>query len=246
VNLIIDIGNTRAKLLIFDGNDIVGKFYSDSETLQTLDELTRQYTFEKGMLSTVAKIGEEAERRLQRLPFPLTRLSSSTALPNLHYRPYGSDQCEPLPASLGADRIAAVVGAMSMLPEQPLLIVDAGTCVTYEFIDPEGYYLGGNIAPGLQMRLTAMHEHTALLPLVEAKGNVPAMGIDTETAMRCGVTHGLQYEIEGYIRLWRELFPALQVVITGGDTLTFNQEFGSIIHRDDNLVPRGLNVILQN
>lgn len=245
LNLIIDIGNTRAKLVVFDGNKLIKQVFSDSNTLSALDELTAQYTFDKGILSTVAKIGQEAEERLNALPFPMTRLDAGTPLPvKLQWRKPGETTTTPLPPTMGADRIAAIVGAMCLMPNTPLLIVDAGTCVTYEVIDDEGFYIGGNIAPGLQMRLNAMHEHTALLPLVDGRGEVPMVGYDTETAMRCGAVQGLQYEIEGYIRQWREAYAGLQVFLTGGDKMTFDENTERIVHRDSYLVPRGLNSIL--
>ena len=246
MRLVIDIGNTRAKLVVFDRKDIVGQFYSDSNTLSTLDDLLQKYPFRKGILSTVAVLGEEAEQRLQSLPFPLIRLEAGTPLPfPLKWRRYGSQKVTPLPPTMGADRIAAIVGAMSEIPSTPLLIIDAGTCVTYEVVDNEGYYLGGNIAPGIQMRLRAMHEHTALLPEVSEEGEMPMLGYDTETCMRNGAIQGLQYEIEGYINRWRQTFPTLRVFLTGGSRLSFEADTEAIIHHDNYLVPKGLNSILR-
>lgn len=245
MKLIIDIGNTRAKLVVFNGNDIVEQVYSDSDTLSALDDLTLRYDFKKGILSTVAKIGEEAEQKLQSLSFPLVRLDNGTQLPvTLQWRKPGEKEIIPIPPAMGADRIAAIVGAICMMPNTPLLIVDAGTCVTYEVIDDEGYYMGGNIAPGLQMRLTAMHEHTALLPLVDGQGEVPELGYDTETCMRCGAAQGLHYEIEGYIRHWKARFPSLQVFVTGGNRMEFSTDIEPFVHHDNYLVPRGLNSII--
>lgn len=245
MNLIIDIGNTRAKLVVFEYEKILEQVYSDSNTLCALDDLTKRYTFEKGILSTVAKVGEEAEERLSNLKFPLTRLHSDTPLPiSLQWRRPGEQTITPMPKTMGADRIAAIVGAMCIMPHTPLLIIDAGTCVTYEVIDDEGFYMGGNIAPGLQMRLSAMHEHTALLPTVEAKGETPELGYDTDTCMRSGAGLGLKYEIEGYIRKWKQRFPTLEVFFTGGDTMTFDDETEQIVHRNNYLVPIGLNNIV--
>lgn len=246
VNLIIDIGNTRAKLVVFDGNDIVELSYSDAETLSELDALQQRHTIKRCILSTVARIGQEAEARLQAAGCPIVRLDSTTPLPvDLRWRRLGETDCQPMPAAMGADRIAAIVAGMCMRPGKPLLIVDAGTCITYEVIDDEGYYAGGNIAPGLQMRLKSMHEHTALLPLVDGRGETPLLGYDTETCMRSGAALGVQYEIEGYIRQWQARFPELHVFLTGGDQMTFNGIDTDILHQDNYLVPRGLNFILQ-
>ena len=245
MNLIIDIGNTRAKLVVFDGGNIVEQVYGSNRTLDALDDVVGRYQFEKGILSTVVRLEDEAEQRLSTLPFPLVRLTNHTPLPvPFRWRPKGQTECMEIPDTMGADRIAAIVGAMVSLPGTPLLIVDAGTCVTYEIIDNEGYYLGGNIAPGLQMRLDAMHEHTSLLPIVSSQGETPEVGYDTDTAMRSGAALGLQYEIEGYIRHWRTCYPTLQVFLTGGDHSKFSEDIRPILHQDNYLVPKGLNATL--
>lgn len=241
--LIIDIGNTRAKLLVFDRNArLVERRYSDSLTLDGLDEMCQAFKPHCGILSTVAHLGTQAEARLEALPFPLLRLDSQTALPvPLRYRRWGTDEETPLPAAMGADRIAALVGGLVSYPGRPLLIVDAGSCVTYEVVLPDGCYLGGNIAPGLQMRLKAMHEHTALLPLVGSAGDVPQLGYDTETCMRSGALLGLQYEIEGYVHRFREMYPELLCVLTSGDRLSLDVD----VVTDDLLVAKGLYRILE-
>lgn len=247
VDLIIDIGNTRAKLFVFDGDEVAELVFCSSETLDKLDELTRRYTFRRGILSTVARLGEEAEERLGKLTFPLERLTSATPLPfTLCYKPFNSEVPLPMPSSMGADRIAALVGGMASYPGTPLLIIDAGTCVTYELIDDEGVYRGGSIAPGLTLRFKAMHEHTALLPLIDASGDLPPVGYDTETAMRSGVVFGFQFEIEGHIRRWVKHYPKLQVLLTGGNNFTFGPELESIIHHESDLLARGLRAILNS
>lgn len=208
---------------------------SDSERLLGLTDFVRRHTPERGIVSTVAKVGEEAHRVLRELGIPLLWLDSQTPLPIP----------TTFPPEMGSDRIAAIVGAMCLKPGVPLLIVDAGTCVTYEFIDDQGCYLGGNIAPGLRLRMLAMHEHTALLPLVEVRGELTEIGYDTETAMRAGAVLGLQHEIEGYIRHYRAKHPTLQVFLTGGDEFHYEDDIQSIIQSDHHLVPRGLWNILE-
>lgn len=235
LNLIIDIGNTRAKLIAMEHGEPVEEMTSDSETLNGIDDFTGRHACSVGIISTVAKVGDEAKRKLQALGFPLLWLTSDTALPI----------ATTFPPEMGSDRIAAIVGAMTLVPGAPLLIVDAGTCVTYEFIDDNGNYLGGNIAPGLRLRMLAMHEHTALLPLVEVQGETPDIGYDTDTAMRAGAVLGLKYEIEGYIRHYKALHPGLRVFLTGGDGFVFDDDLSSIIQTDHYLVPRGLNSILE-
>ncbi|MCF0187747.1 MAG: type III pantothenate kinase, partial [Bacteroidaceae bacterium] len=118
------------------------------------------------------------------------------------------------------------------------------TCITYEFISETGEYLGGNISPGADMRFLAMHEHTALLPIVQAEGETPLIGHNTETAMRSGVMLGISHEIEGYIRRLREKNPHVLVFLTGGNILNFDTSIKSGIFADELLLLKGLNRIL--
>ncbi len=236
MKLIIDIGNTVAKLVAFDGDEPVEEVRTSNESLAALGAFAAKYAFTHGIVGAVREITPQAEDRLQALHIPLLRFTSSTPVPITNrYR---------TPQTLGSDRLAAAVGARSLKPGKDLLIIDAGTCVTYEVIDALGNYWGGNIAPGMHMRLRALHEFTAKLPLVEAEGAVPGMGYDTDTAIRSGVLRGMKYEIEGYIRSMRAKYPKLLVFLTGGDKINFDTTIKSIIFADKFIVPRGLNKIL--
>lgn len=236
MKLIIDIGNTVAKLVAFKGDEPIEETKTSNGTLAALPAFASKYDFECGILGTVRDIAPEAENTLKQLRIPLLRFSHDTPIPITNrYR---------TPETLGADRIAAAVGASTLKPGKDLLIIDAGTCITYEVIDAQGNYWGGNIAPGMQMRLHALNEHTARLPLVSAEGAVPGMGYDTETAIRSGVLRGMKYEIEGYIKSMRSKYPNLLVFLTGGDKINFDTKIKNIIFADDFIVPRGLNKIL--
>lgn len=107
--------------------------------------------------------------------------------------------------------MAAVVGAYEQFPGKDILVIDAGTCITYEFIDAAGRYHGGNISPGVQMRFRALHEFTGRLPLVLREGRRLPLGSDTDTAMREGVLKGMEYEISGYITVMKHKYPELLV-----------------------------------
>ena len=120
------------------------------------------------------------------------------------------------PLTLGADRLAAVVGANWLQPDADVLVIDIGTCITFDFINAAGVYEGGNISLGPTMRLRALHEFTARLPLVERKGETTLLGQTTETSIRNGVVFGIKYEIEGYIKQMLEKHPRLFVYLTGG------------------------------
>ena len=123
-------------------------------------------------------------------------------------------------------------------------MIDAGTCITYEFVDAAGRYHGGNISPGVQMRFKALHELTGRLPLVSREGRRLPLGKDTDTAMREGVLKGMEYEISGYIMAMKHKYPELLVFLTGGDDFSFDTNLKSIIFADRFLVLKGLNRIL--
>ena len=236
MNLVVDIGNTVAKIAAFSGTQLLEVVYDDNRTLRQLPDVCRKYHFEKGIVATVIDLTVEAQAALEACGVPMLRLGTDTALPltNLYETPH----------TLGYDRIAAVVGAQEQAPDRDLLVVDAGTCITYEFLDKEGCYHGGNISPGLQMRLKALNHFTGRLPLVEAEGRRLPLGRDTDSAIRAGVWTGIEYEISGYITSLRDKYPELLVFLTGGDGFSFDTSAKSIIFADKFLVLKGLNRIL--
>ena len=236
MNLIIDIGNTVAKIALFEGDSLVEVAHDSNHTLEHLPEVCSRYPVERAIVVSVVDLTEEVEARLRSLPCPLLRLGADTPLPveNLY----------ETPRTLGYDRMAAVVGACGCFPGRDILVVDAGTCITFEFVDAAGRYHGGNISPGLQMRFKALHQFTGHLPLVEPEGRSLSIGKDTETAIRAGVLRGIEYEIEGYIHSMKTKYPELLVFLTGGDEFSFDTNLKSIIFADRFLVLKGLNRIL--
>ena len=236
MNLIIDIGNTTAKVALFDGNEMVEVLTSSNQSLDSIEALCAKYPVERGIVATVINLNECVLADLAALPFPLLWLNHETPLPvvNLY----------ETPETLGYDRMAAVVGANEIFPHNDLLVIDAGTCITYEFIDSKGQYHGGNISPGMQMRFKALHQFTGRLPLIDTNGRKLPMGRDTETAIRGGVLKGMEYEISGYIESMKHKYPELLVFLTGGDEFSFETNVKSVIFADRFLVLKGLNRIL--
>ena len=236
LNLIIDIGNTAAKVALFDGGEMVEVLTESNQSLDCLEALCAKYPVEQGIVATVIDLSERVLAALVALPFPLLWLDSKTPLPvtNLY----------ETPETLGYDRMAAVVGANEQYPRRDILVIDAGTCITYEFIDSKGQYHGGNISPGMQMRFKALNQFTGRLPLIDSKGRKLPMGRDTETAIRAGVLKGMEYEISGYIESMKHKYPELLVFLTGGDDFSFDSSVKSIIFADRFLVLKGLNRIL--
>ena len=236
MNLIIDIGNSTAKIAVFEEGEIIEVLTESNQSLECLDSLCAKYSIEQGIVATVIDLNEQMLAVLATLPFPLLWLTHETHLPvvNLY----------ETPETLGYDRMAAAIGANAVFPERDLLVIDAGTCITYEFIDSKGQYFGGNISPGMQMRFKALHQFTGRLPLVDAAGRQLPMGKDTETAIRAGVLKGIEYEISGYITALKHKYPELLVFLTGGDEFSFETSVKSIIFADRFLVLKGLNRIL--
>lgn len=223
-------------MVAFHGDEPVDEVRAEGGELLGLEAFVGKHNFRSGIVGSVRGLTPCEEKALIGLQFPVLRFSHDTPIPiSNRYR---------TPETLGSDRLAAVIGASSLKPGKDLLIIDAGTCITYEVIDARGNYWGGNIAPGMQMRLRALHEFTARLPLVEAEGVVPGMGYDTETAIRSGVLRGMKYEIEGYIKSMRSKFPHLQVFLTGGNRINFDEDIKNLVFTDKYIVPRGLNKIL--
>ena len=235
MNLVIDIGNTRAKALVFSENKPIAETTTDHR-LTGLAEFSVRHPIQAGIFSITAKYSQTVRRAIDGLPFPVMRFDEKVRLPiqNLYRSP----------KTLGPDRLAAVIGAQALQPKRDLLVIDCGTCITYDFLDAEGNYRGGNISPGLQMRLTALNRQTARLPLVNRQGQTPEIGYDTETAIRSGVIRGIRHEIEGYIKEFREKYPAVLIFLTGGDAINLDMSKESSIFADEFLVPRGLNQIL--
>ena len=238
VNLVIDIGNTCAKLVVFDGYNVVEEVRVDKGEWFLLEDLCSRYAFTKGICSTVAGIDKDAERIMSSLPFDIMFFASGKT-------PVPVVSSYKTPLTLGADRLAAVVGANWLQPDADVLVIDIGTCITFDFINAAGVYEGGNISLGPTMRLRALHEFTARLPLVERKGETTLLGQTTETSIRNGVVFGIKYEIEGYIKQMLEKHPRLFVYLTGG--VHMDLHFSERIHIFANnfIVPIGLNRILE-
>ena len=236
LNLIIDIGNTMAKVALFNDGEMVEVLTESNQSLDCLKALCVKYPVNQGIVATVIDLNERVLADLAALPFPLLWLNHETPLPvvNLY----------ETPETLGYDRMAAVVGANEQFPHRNILVIDAGTCITYEFIDSKGQYHGGNISPGMQMRFKALRQFTGRLPLVDTNGRKLPMGRDTETAIRAGVLKGMEYEISGYIESMKHKYPELLVFLTGGDDFSFDTKVKSVIFADRFLVLKGLNRIL--
>lgn len=235
MTLTIDAGNTQTKASLFQGDRCVAAACLLAADGRQLREWVRHYPVERCAISDVGDRSLSLRTLLAELEIPTLCVTGLTPAPlkNGYHTP----------ETLGADRWAAAVGAADLLPAHPLLIIDAGTCVTYDFVAASGEYLGGNISPGLALRFAALHEHTAQLPLVDPKGATPNPGIDTPTAIRTGILTGWQDEIAGCIDRFRQAHADLQIFLTGGDAVYFSTDASLPLRREADLVARGLKVL---
>ena len=236
MNLIIDIGNNSAKFFLFKGEQLILHTRKSNSSFDVIDEWNRLYNIEKAIISSVIVETPELSEAILGLQCPVVRFSNSMPLPlEINYR---------TPHTLGSDRIAAAVGAWNEAPGRNMLVIDAGSAITIDFVGKDGKYNGGNIAPGIKMRLKALHEYTSRLPMVEKDGDTPTMGYDTETAIRSGVINGICHEIEGYINEFKQKYCDVLVFLTGGDEKPLKNRIKSCIFADKYLVAKGLNRIL--
>lgn len=235
MNLTIDIGNSRTKLGIFDGEQLIERPVLKTPKINEIAQIIDIHGIERAICSSVAAYPSELDDFLRENLFYI-QLETTTPLPIKNdYK---------TPETLGKDRIAAAVGAWQIFPNQNLVVIDAGTCITIDFVDKSGVYMGGTITPGISLRYKAMHHFTSRLPLVKRQRLDGFIGYSTETCMRVGAQMGATLEMEGFISRYIEEFGEIRVIITGGDADYFVNEVKNEIFARPNLVLTGLNEIL--
>jgi len=236
MNLCIDQGNSSTKIGLFDQNKLIDDLGYQQFGKKELSEILSKYSIQNCIISCVIADNKELVGELERKIPNFIELSHTTALP--------IENRYATPETLGRDRLAAIVGAAYLKPDQDILVIDAGTAITYDFMNASRHYLGGNIAPGLNMRLRSLHEFTQKLPKVEPKTESPFLGNTTETAILSGALYGIVFEIDGYISTLKIKYPQLSTFLTGGSTFYFDSKLKSPIFAERNLVLIGLNRIL--
>lgn len=232
-HLVVDIGNTAVKTAVFDGDELV-----ERRTWASFEEVLQHHG--RGAFAwLVCSVGKF--ERPQEVPQPFFELTAQTPLPiELNY---------DTPHTLGVDRIAAAVGAWHQFAGQNVLVIDAGSCITYDLVTAAGIFEGGIISPGLRMRFRAMAQFTSSLPDLSInwqKEVTDLPGKSTHACMTIGVFEGMCKEIQGFIEHFRKDYAPLTVVLTGGDAPFFESKLKEPIFADSNLVVAGLNRILQH
>lgn len=232
MNLVVDYGNSSAKVAIFDQHELKEKYsFTQPDDLKHFIESSPAENF------IISSVSTEAETVLSwsRASYKFT-LNHKLSLPvKILYA---------TPHTLGVDRIAGSCGAVELYPDRNTLVIDAGTCITYDFTDIDKQYHGGSISPGLKMRFQAVHTFTARLPLVHPKENPELIGNSTELSIQSGVVNGTVAEIEGIIERYRQKYADLQVILCGGDAAFFENSLKASIFTSPDLVLIGLNSVL--
>lgn len=234
VTLCFDFGNTRKKVAVFENDEMVKAFVLESDNNESIQSLIGTYHPKKSILSSVIdhNTGIEeilaAHTKFHKLDH-LTKIAFTT--------PVGK------PETIGADRLALCAAAVHYYPHKNNLVIGMGSCVTYNFINKYHEFLGGAISPGMEMRLKAMHQFTARLPLVKADSNVPLIGYDTNTNLLSGAVLGMAKEIDGFIDAYAEKYGNFNVLLTGGDLVHLASHLKNKIFADPDLIFKGLYAI---
>jgi type III pantothenate kinase len=238
MNLVIDIGNTRTKFSVFHHGEEMISVPVDQFLPSHVDILLKEHpSIQKAILSAVKDYSPELKEYLHQRFRQFIELNAGTPLP-LENQYVSKD-------TLGKDRIAAAVGAATLYPEKSVLIIDAGTAITYDLVNEKKQYLGGNISPGIEMRFKALHAFTGRLPLVEKEEFPKLFGQSTREAILAGVQHGVVFEADRAIDTFKEFYRNLIVIITGGDANFFDKKLKNSFFVHFNLVAIGLNRILE-
>ena len=236
MKIIIDAGNTFVKAGVFENKNIFETFRTKSLSVPFLEQILKKHPhISNVLLSSVLEISEDIKIFLRKFKNYVI-FDSSTKIPVINkYK---------TPETLGNDRLAGVVGAFAKFPGENILVIDAGSCLTFDFINGKGEYTGGSISPGLNMRFNALHTFTGKLPLVSLSEHCELTGTDTQSSILSGVINGLVFETDEVIIQYQKKYPSLKVLVCGGDGSFLADRLKSSIFAIPELVLIGLNEIL--
>ncbi len=240
MNLVLDLGNSYGKIAVCEGNRVIETASYEKISSREISYFHVRYSsLEGAIISSVVNYSREIIDYLSSLFGRCVELNQSTPIP--------LKNSYKTPDTLGYDRIASAVGAHTIYPGRNVLVIDAGTTITYDVVTSKGEFLGGNISPGVEIRFKSLHKYTERLPYLERPGEVPSLvGSTTMEAIQSGVVNGLLFEMNGFISTISKKYPKLQVVLTGGDAKYFVGKLKNSIFVDPNLNLIGLNRILEH
>jgi type III pantothenate kinase len=235
LNLVLDIGNTHYKAAFFANGGLISVKSFGKEQKKQLVDFTQENKVDDCIISSVEVSAVEIA---ELIAVDAIELTHNTPIPVLnHYQ---------TPETLGKDRLANAVAANLLYPKSNTLVVDMGTCVKYDFINADAEYKGGAISPGFKMRYKALNQFTERLPLIADSTTDNFLGSNTHDSISSGVYVGLLNEIHGYINLFKQEYPALSVILTGGEAVFFEKGLKNSIFAHPFLTLIGLNAILEH
>jgi len=238
MKLVIDIGNTFSKLAVFENREIVLLETTENLLPSHLHDLLKKFPEIHSSIISGVKDYDDDINSILKSKTRLLLLDHKTKLPfSVFYK---------TPETLGEDRIAAVAGAMELFPGKNVLVIDAGTCITYDILTSRNEFAGGAISPGIMMRFKSLNTFTGNLPLIqpEYEKDIDVVGDSTKSSILSGVQKAVLAEVEGMIEDYKNRFPGLKIIITGGDYKYFDRSLKNNIFAAPNLVLTGLNKIL--
>jgi len=242
MNLVIDIGNTYTKIAVFKQDELIVHKQFERVDSGVVDAFISEYSVSRAIVSSVKKKQDSEWLGALALNLPVVFFTAQmSAGINNHYL---------TPDTLGADRLAGIIGARTLFPGKSSLVISGGTCITYDWVDAAGNYFGGSISPGLNMRYKALNYYTDGLPLLNADESFDrGFGDDTSSAIRSGVQNGIKYELMGFIESYKKAGEELNIVLSGGDSIFFdsllkNSIFAPCVKIEPLLVLKGLNAVL--
>ncbi len=235
--VIIDIGNTRIKTAVFKGDKLYRtKAFDKAFFQEEIYQISSTNKIDKAIVSAVGKLSE-TDRQFLSQHLDYFELNSGTSIPFKNQ--YGT------PKTLGVDRIALAAAAVTNFPKENVLILDAGTCLTYDFVSKDASYLGGAISPGIGIRYKSLADYTENLPLLNKTAPISFIGSSTAESIHSGVVNGICREIDGIIEQYRETYEKLTIVLTGGDANFLSSQLKSSIFVRPFFVLEGLYSILK-
>ena len=236
MNLVVDIGNNFFKLGIFENSNLVFSFFDKNDKIDVeIEKIIRGYTkITSALISSVSSI--KINDILNKLNIKIYELDSTFIFPfKLNYK---------TPESLGNDRLALAAAATILFPNSNNLVIDAGTCITIDFIDNNNHFMGGSISPGVKMRYDSLNHYTANLPLLKNENNFNYPGDSTNASIHAGIIGGVSNEINGFIKQINSRNDKVNVILTGGDAKILSKTLKITIFANQNFILEGLNCIL--
>ena len=236
MNLVVDIGNNFFKIGIFENSNLVFSFFEKNDKIDVeIEKIIGNYSkITSALISNVSSI--EINDILNKLNIKIYELDSTFIFPfKLNYK---------TPESLGNDRLALAAAATILFPNSNNLVIDAGTCITIDFIDNNNHFIGGSISPGVKMRYDSLNHYTANLPLLKNENNFNYPGDSTNASIHAGIIGGVSNEINGFIKQINSRNDKVNVILTGGDAKILSKTLKITIFANQNFILEGLNSIL--